>query len=129
MRTAVSLLKDLRMPDFREYGVDIPFPGDVEAQDMSVLGDFVRDIYKLNDKERNFRSFGPDETNSNRLNAVFEETDRVWNGEAYDTDDHLAPTAESWTPCSPSTCARVCSRATCSPAATASSTAMRRSSA
>ena len=85
------LLKDLRMPDFREYGVDIPFPGSVEAQDMSVLGDFVRDIYKLNDKERNFRSFGPDETNSNRLNAVFEETDRVWNGEAYDTDDHLAP--------------------------------------
>ena len=85
------LLKDLRMPDFREYGVDIPFPGSVETQDMSVLGDFVRDIYKLNDKERNFRSFGPDETNSNRLNAVFEETDRVWNGEAYDTDDHLAP--------------------------------------
>ena len=85
------LLKDLRMPDFREYGVDVSYPGAVEAQDMSVLGTFVRDIYKLNEKERSFRSFGPDETTSNRLSAVFEETDRAWDGEAYDTDDHLAP--------------------------------------
>ena len=75
------LLKDLRMPDFREYGVDVSYPGAVEAQDMSVLGTFVRDIYKLNEKERSFRSFGPDETTSNRLSAVFEETDRAWDGE------------------------------------------------
>ena len=89
------LLKDLRMPDFREYGVDVSYPGAVEAQDMSVLGTFVRDIYKLNEKERSFRSFGPDETTSNRLSAVFEETDRAWDGEAYDTDDHLAPRWQS----------------------------------
>ena len=86
-----KLLKDLRMPDFRDYAVDVPFPGSVEASDMTECGRFVRDIYKLNEKERNFRCFGPDETNSNRLQAVFEETDRVWDGEAWDIDDHLAP--------------------------------------
>ena len=83
------LLRDLRMPDFRKYGVEIPFPGSVEAQDMSVLGAFVRDIYKLNADARNFRAFGPDETASNRLSPVFEVTDRAWNGDVYDTDDHL----------------------------------------
>ena len=86
-----KLLKDLRMPDFRDYAVDVPFPGSVEAQDMAEVGKFVRDVYRLNEKERNFRCFGPDETNSNRLQAVFEETDRVWDGEAWDIDDHLAP--------------------------------------
>ena len=86
-----KLLKDLRMPDFRDYGVDVPFPGSVEASDMTELGKFVRDIYKLNSKERNFRAFGPDETNSNRLQAVFEETDRIWDAEELDIDDHLAP--------------------------------------
>ena len=86
-----KLLKDLRMPDFRDYAVDVPFPGSVEASDMTECGRFVRDIYKLNEKERNFRCFGPDETNSNRLQAVFEETDRVWDGAAWDIDDHLAP--------------------------------------
>ena len=92
-----KLLKDLRMPDFRDYGVDVPFPGSVEASDMTELGKFVRDIYKLNSKERNFRAFGPDETNSNRLQAVFEETDRIWDAEELDIDDHLAPpTAASW---------------------------------
>ena len=77
------------MPDFREYGVDVTYPGAVEAQDMAVLGTFVRDIYKLNEKERSFRSFGPDETNSNRLSAVFDATDRAWDGEAYDTDESV----------------------------------------
>ena len=86
-----KLLKDLRMPDFRDYAVDIPFPGSVEASDMTELGKFVRDIYKLNEKERNFRCFGPDETNSNRLQAAFEVTDRAWDGETLDIDDHLAP--------------------------------------
>ncbi len=84
-----QLLRDLRMPDFRDYGVDVPFPGSVEAQDMSELGKFVRDIYKLNEDARNFRSFGPDETNSNRLGAVFEVTDRAWNGSLLPEDDHL----------------------------------------
>ena len=85
------LLRDLRMPDFRDYEVKVPFPGAVEAQDMTAMGSFVRDIYKLNEAERNFRAFGPDETASNRLSPVFEVTDRAWNGETWDIDDHLAP--------------------------------------
>ena len=86
-----QLLRDLRMPDFRDYEVKVPFPGAVEAQDMTAMGYFVRDIYRLNSAERNFRVFGPDETASNRLSPVFEITDRAWNGEAWDIDDHLAP--------------------------------------
>ena len=86
-----QLLRDLRMPDFRDYEVEVPFPGAVEAQDMTAMGYFVRDIYKLNTAERNFRVFGPDETTSNRLAPVFEVTNRAWNGEAWDIDDHLAP--------------------------------------
>ena len=86
-----KLLKDLRMPDFREYGVDLPFPGNVEAQDMKVLGTFVRDIYKLNQDAKNFRSFGPDETSSNRLNPLFDVDNRSWCGEILPEDDHLSP--------------------------------------
>ena len=85
------LLRDLRMPDFRDYEVKVPFPGSVEAQDMTAMGYFVRDIYKLNAAERNFRVFGPDETASNRLSPVFDITDRAWNGDTWDIDDHLAP--------------------------------------
>ena len=85
------LLRDLRMPDFRDYEVKVPFPGSVEAQDMTAMGYFVRDIYKLNAAERSFRVFGPDETASNRLSPVFEITDRAWNGDTWDIDDHLAP--------------------------------------
>ena len=85
------LLRDLRMPDVRDYEVKVPFPGAVEAQDMTAMGSFVRDIYKLNEAERNFRAFGPDETASNRLSPVFEVTDRAWNGDTWDIDDHLAP--------------------------------------
>ncbi|MBQ6905111.1 MAG: phosphoketolase family protein, partial [Spirochaetia bacterium] len=86
-----KLLKDLRMPDYREYGVDVAFPGSVEAQDMKVLGTFVRDIYKLNQEAKNFRSFGPDETSSNRLNPLFEVDNRTWSGEILPEDDHLSP--------------------------------------
>ena len=86
-----QLLRDLRMPDFREYGVNVPFPGAVEAQDMAELGKFVRDVYALNKDTRNFRSFGPDETTSNRLTPVFEVTDRVWAGEIIEDDHHLSP--------------------------------------
>ena len=84
------LLRDLRMPDFRDYAFDVPFPGSVEGQDMIELGGFVRDIFKLNKESKNFRIFGPDETMSNRLGKVFEETNRDWNGEKYDNDEFLA---------------------------------------
>lgn len=84
------LLRDLRMPDFIDYAFDVPFPGSVEGQDMIELGGFVRDIFKLNKESKNFRIFGPDETMSNRLGKVFEETNRDWNGEKYDNDEFLA---------------------------------------
>lgn len=76
------LLRDLRLPDFREYGLKLPAPGEVDAQDMLVLGSFVRDVMKLNLEARNFRIFGPDETQSNRLGPVFEATGRRWNNGA-----------------------------------------------
>jgi xylulose-5-phosphate/fructose-6-phosphate phosphoketolase len=85
------LLRELRLPDYREYGVDVPFPGSVEREDMRLLGNFVRDIYALNEKERNFRVFGPDETKSNRLDAVFQVTDRAWMGDVLPADEALAP--------------------------------------
>ena len=85
-----KLLRDLRMPDFRDYAVDVPVHGDVEAQDMLELGDFVRDIMKMNEDAKNFRVFGPDETMSNRLGNVFQVTGRDWNAEAYKEDDNLA---------------------------------------
>ncbi len=84
------LLRDLRMPDFRDYEFDVPKPGAVEAQDMIELGKFVRDIFKLNQDSKNFRIFGPDETMSNRLGAVFEETSRDWNADMLDNDEFLA---------------------------------------
>ena len=84
------LLRDLRMPDFRDYECEVPKPGAVEAQDMIELGKFVRDIFKLNRDSKNFRIFGPDETMSNRLGAVFEETNRDWNADMVDNDEFLA---------------------------------------
>jgi xylulose-5-phosphate/fructose-6-phosphate phosphoketolase len=84
------LLRDLRLPDFRKYGIDVPAPGAVEAQDMIELGGFVRDIFKLNEESRNFRIFGPDETMSNRLGKVFEATNRDWNADKLDNDEFLA---------------------------------------
>lgn len=84
------LLRALRLPDFRDYAVDVPFPGAVEASDMTELGGFVRDIFKLNKELRNFRVFGPDETMSNKLGSVFEEVGRDWNAEIYDDDEFLA---------------------------------------
>ena len=84
------LLRDLRLPDFRDYAFDTQGHGELEGQDMIELGKFVRDIFRLNQEARNFRIFGPDETNSNRLNAVFDVENRSWNAERYDTDDHLA---------------------------------------
>jgi len=83
------LLRDLAMPDFRDYAVAVPAPGGVEAEATRVAGAFLRDIVRQN--PRNFRIFGPDETNSNRLGAVFEATDRAWAAEILPGDDHLAP--------------------------------------
>ena len=84
------LLRDLRLPDFRDYAVPAQH-GLTDGQDMTELGKFVRDIFKLNEKSRNFRIFGPDETASNRLNSVFEVENRDWNADLLDTDDHLSP--------------------------------------
>ena len=84
------LLRDLVMPDFRDYAVDVPAPGSVQAADAHQLGLFLRDVVKLNQEQRNFRIFGPDETLSNRLNAVFEVTDRQWDAQTQDNDEFLA---------------------------------------
>jgi xylulose-5-phosphate/fructose-6-phosphate phosphoketolase len=86
-----ALLKDLRMPDFRDYAVRVPRPGGAIAESVRVMGDLVRDVMKLNLDNRNFRVFGPDETASNRLGALFEVTDRTWLAERLPYDDHLAP--------------------------------------
>jgi xylulose-5-phosphate/fructose-6-phosphate phosphoketolase len=84
------LLRDLRMPDFRDYGVDIPTPGVTGIGDTRVLGPFLRDVVKLNMEKRNFRIFGPDETISNGLTAVFEATNRQWEAETLANDEFLA---------------------------------------
>ncbi|HTI08073.1 MAG TPA: phosphoketolase family protein [Puia sp.] len=85
------LLSDLKMPDFRKYAVPVPVPGDVNASDTLVLGGFLRDVIRLNDDKRNFRIFGPDETLSNRLDAVFEASDRQWEGDMLREDQFLNP--------------------------------------
>jgi xylulose-5-phosphate/fructose-6-phosphate phosphoketolase len=84
-------LRDLRLPDFRKYAVAVPGPGVTDAESTRVMGTFLRDVIAQNADRRNFRLFGPDETASNRLNAVFEVTNRVFTGEILSTDDHLAP--------------------------------------
>lgn len=84
------LLKSLRLPDFRKYAVEVPAPGAVEAQDMIELGGYVRDIFRLNREEKNFRIFGPDETMSNRLCHVFEEENRQWQADMTPEDEFLA---------------------------------------
>ncbi len=84
------LLEELRVPDFRNYGVDVKTPGSVIKQDMMELGCFIRDIIKLNEQKKNFRIFGPDEALSNRLNHIFEVTNRQWNGEILDNDEYLS---------------------------------------
>ncbi len=85
------LRRDLRMPDFRGYALDVPSPGAVYGQDTLVLGEFLRDVVKLNKDPRHFRVFGPDETLSNLLGALFETTDRQWDARIVDNDEFLAP--------------------------------------
>jgi len=84
------LLRDLVMPDFRNYAVNVEAPGSVQAADTHELGVFLRDVAKLNREQRNFRIFGPDETLSNRLTAVFEVTNRQWDARVQDNDEFLA---------------------------------------
>jgi xylulose-5-phosphate/fructose-6-phosphate phosphoketolase len=85
------LLHDLRMPDFHRHAVTVPSPGGVDAQDTLVLGKFLRDVAALNQEQRNFRIFGPDETLSNLLGAVFEVTNRQWDAAEASDDEFLAP--------------------------------------
>ena len=85
------LLRDLRMPDFRDYAVEVQSPGVPGIGDTHVLGRFLRDVGKLNSKLRNFRVFGPDETLSNGLESLFEMTNRQWNAATSPDDEFLAP--------------------------------------
>ena len=86
------LLRDLRMPDFRDYALSVPAPGAPGPGDTHVLGRFLRDVVKLNEAGRNFRVFGPDETLSNGLEAVFEATQRQWDAATVKNDEFLART-------------------------------------
>src|SRR5271168_5093159 len=86
-----GLLRDLRMPDFRAHAVAVVSPGAVQSEDTRVLGAFLRDVITLNDEGRNFRIFGPDETLSNMLGAVFQVTDRQWQARTVENDEFLAP--------------------------------------
>lgn len=85
-----ALLKNLRLPDFRDYAVDVPRPGGVSGEATRVMGQFLRDVMKRNMRQRNFRVFGPDETASNRLGALFEVTDRTWMESTIPEDEHLS---------------------------------------
>ncbi len=85
------LLRDLRMPDFSDYAVEVARPGVMGIGDTHVLGKFLRDVIKLNESQSNFRIFGPDETLSNGLASVFEATERQWEGATIKNDEFLAP--------------------------------------
>ena len=85
-----KLLRDLRLPDFTKYAVEVKKPGETIAQDMLELGGYVRDVFRLNEESKNFRIFGPDESMSNRLYKAFEATNRDFNAEIIPTDDCLA---------------------------------------
>ncbi|HEY0558149.1 MAG TPA: phosphoketolase family protein, partial [Thermoanaerobaculia bacterium] len=85
-----AVLRNLRLPDFRDYAVEVPAPGAKLAEATRVQGGFLRDVLRLNAEARNFRIFSPDETASNRWNDVFEVTDRESEAELYSTDEHVA---------------------------------------
>jgi xylulose-5-phosphate/fructose-6-phosphate phosphoketolase len=87
-----ALLRDLRLPDFRDYACAVPIPGSPGIGDTHVLGPFLRDVITLNEAQRNFRVFGPDETLSNGLEALLQATDRQWEADTRADDESLAPT-------------------------------------
>ena len=84
------LLKELKTPLWVNYALDIKYPGSITNQDTMTLGEYIRDLFKLNEDNKNFRIFGPDEALSNRFNHVFEATNRTWNYKTYKTDEFLA---------------------------------------
>jgi len=84
------LLRDLIMPDYRDYAVAVPKPGSVYAEAPRLMGQMLRDVMHLNTAAKNFRVVGPDETASNRLDALFEVTDRAWLADTVATDEHLS---------------------------------------
>jgi len=86
-----TLLRDLRMPDFRGYAVEVKSPGGGEAESTRIQGELIRDVLRLNADAANFRVFSPDETNSNRWNAVFEVTNRCSTAEIFDSDENVSP--------------------------------------
>ena len=90
------LLRELRLPDFRDYAVEVTAPGAVSAESTRVMGRYLRDVMKLNLEARNFRLFSPDENNSNRWQDVLEVTNRAWVAEIVPFDDHLAPDGRIW---------------------------------
>jgi xylulose-5-phosphate/fructose-6-phosphate phosphoketolase len=85
------LLRDLELPDFTDYAVEVKNPGATVAEPTRVLGQYLRDVIRANEAERNFRVFGPDETESNRLGAVYEATDKQWEAAVLPVDEHLGP--------------------------------------
>jgi xylulose-5-phosphate/fructose-6-phosphate phosphoketolase len=86
-----ALTRELRLPDFRDYAVEVPSPGAATAEATRVMGTYLRDVMKLNLDSRNFRVFSPDELNSNRWQDVLQVTNRAWVAETEPYDDHLAP--------------------------------------
>ncbi|MBN1530077.1 MAG: phosphoketolase family protein, partial [Thermoleophilaceae bacterium] len=85
------LTRDLELPDYRDYAVPVDAPAATSSEATRVLGQYLRDVMRMNQEGANFRVFGPDETASNRLGALFEATDRAWEAEIEAGDDHLAP--------------------------------------
>jgi xylulose-5-phosphate/fructose-6-phosphate phosphoketolase len=85
-----TVLRDLRLPDYHAYALEVPRPGAATGEATRVMGGFLRDVMQMNRDARNFRVFGPDETASNRLGALFEVTDRTWMARTLPTDEHLA---------------------------------------
>jgi xylulose-5-phosphate/fructose-6-phosphate phosphoketolase len=86
-----NLLRDLKLPDFRNYAVAVERPGEASVESTRIMGTFLRDVMRLNMEARNFRLFSPDENNSNRWQDVLEVTDRAWVADTFPWDDHLAP--------------------------------------
>lgn len=86
------LLKELITPNWENYAVEVPTPGTIVKQDMIELGKYIKDVFKLNEANKNFRMFGPDEALSNRLNHIFEQEKRTWNFKTYKSDEYLSPT-------------------------------------
>ncbi|MEO5678937.1 MAG: phosphoketolase family protein, partial [Acidimicrobiales bacterium] len=86
-----GLLTDLALPDWRDHAVEVPAPGRTLTEPTRALGRLLRDVMRLSANDRNFRIFGPDETESNRLGAVYEVTGKAWQAEASPSDNHLAP--------------------------------------